>query len=91
MDRVNGAAEILRRLGDPTAEGHAHIGPTLFIFDACPRLADCIPALEHDPHRPEDVLKVDTDDDGLGGDDFYDAARYGVMAAANRLSAKILG
>jgi hypothetical protein len=35
----------------------------------------------HDPHRPEDVLKVDCDDEGNGGDDWYDAFRYGVMAA----------
>lgn len=34
---------------------------------------------EHDPHRPEDVLKWDTDEDGNGGDDPYDALRYGLM------------
>ena len=33
----------------------------------------------HDPHRPEDVLKVDIDEDGEGGDDAYDACRYGIM------------
>jgi hypothetical protein len=25
--------------------------------------------MQHDPHRPEDVLKVDCDEDGVGGDD----------------------
>ena len=80
MDRVNGAAEILARLGD--ADADPPIRPSLFISEACPRLIECLPSLEHDPHRPEDVLKVDTDDEGLGGDDPYDAARYGVMAAA---------
>jgi phage terminase large subunit len=80
MDRINGAAEILRRMGDLDAD--PVIPPTLRIFDTCARLIDCIPSLEHDPHRPEDVLKVDTDDDGLGGDDAYDSFRYGVMAAA---------
>ncbi len=25
------------------------------------------PALQHDPIRPEDVLKVDADEDGVGG------------------------
>lgn len=78
-DRVNGAAEILRRLGDP--EGG--IEPTLFLFPACVRTADCLAALEHDPHRPEDVRKVDCDDDGLGGDDFYDSFRYACMVARN--------
>jgi hypothetical protein len=36
--------------------------------------------MEHDPHRPEDVMKVDCDEDGNGGDDCYDALRYGIMA-----------
>jgi hypothetical protein len=30
---------------------------------------ECLPALQHDPNRPEDVLKVDADEDGNGGDD----------------------
>ena len=74
-DRINGAAEILRRLGDPDAM----IEPTLHIFRPCARLLDCLPALQHDPHRPEDVLKWDVDEDGNGGDDPYDALRYGLM------------
>src|SRR5512139_4034557 len=79
-DRVNGAAEVLRRLGDVSAG----ISPTWFIHRRCERLLECLPALEHDPHRPEDVLKVNTDEDGEGGDDFYDAARYGLMWRAPR-------
>ena len=35
----------------------------------------CLPALQHDPNRPEDVLKVDADEDGVGGDDTADALR----------------
>jgi phage terminase large subunit len=34
------------------------------------------PALQHDPNRPEDVLKVDADEDGNGGDNCADALRY---------------
>jgi hypothetical protein len=37
---------------------------------------ECLPAFQHDPNRPEDVLKVDPDDDGVGGDDAADALRY---------------
>ncbi len=37
--------------------------------------------MEHDPHRPEDVKKIDCDESGIGGDDAYDSFRYGVMAA----------
>ena len=87
MDRLNGAAEFLRRLGEPEAGKP----PVMTISPLCARLAECIPTLEHDPHRPEDVLKVDVDDDGLGGDDPYDAARYGVMVAANRQPLKLIG
>lgn len=78
IDRVNGAAEMLRRFGDPDRG----VSPTLLINARCARLLDCLPSLQHDPHRPEDVLKVDCDDDGFGGDDFYDSCRYGLMHAA---------
>ena len=36
-----------------------------------------------DPHRPEDVLKVDCDEDG-GGDDAADALRY-LVASKGRM------
>lgn len=75
MDRVAGAAQALRLLGD-VEQG---IEPRVRIASTCARLIECIPALEHDPHRPEDVKKADTDENGLGGDDFYDAWRYGLM------------
>ena len=71
-ERVNGWAEILHRFGDV----EAGIRPTLFIHRRCGRLLECLPALQHDPNRPEDVLKVDADDDGVGGDDTADALRY---------------
>lgn len=79
-DRINGAGEVLRLLGDIE---HG-IRPRWFIFDTCARLLDCLPALQHDQHNPEDVLKWDTDDDGNGGDDPYDGARYGLMHVAKQ-------
>jgi phage terminase large subunit len=81
IDRITGASEILRRLGEP--DGDPAIRPTVYISERCARLIECLPILEHDPHRPEDVLKVDTDDDGIGGDDPYDAFRYGLMEASD--------
>ena len=74
-DRINGAGEVLRLLGD---QGHGQAS-RLFVFDRCTSLIECMPAMEHDPARPEDVLKVDVDEDGNGGDDPYDCMRYGVM------------
>jgi hypothetical protein len=38
--------------------------------------------LQHDPNRPEDVLKVDADEDENGGDDTADALRYLVATKA---------
>ncbi len=71
-DRVNGWAEILQRFGDVGAD----IRPTLFIHKRCGRLIETLPTLQHDPNRPEDVLKIDADEDGIGGDDCADALRY---------------
>src|SRR5213078_1685082 len=71
-ERVSGWAQILTLLGDPDAG----IPPKLFIHQRCRRLLECIPALQHDPNQPEDVLKVDVDEDGSGGDDTADALRY---------------
>ncbi|HST21679.1 MAG TPA: phage terminase large subunit [Blastocatellia bacterium] len=84
-DRINGAAEFLELLGDVDAG----IEPKIQIFETCPRLIECIPAMQHDPNRPEDVLKVDVDDDGNGGDDPYDSARYGVMARRRKSETKV--
>lgn len=80
-DRVNGWAEILRQLGDPSAG----IRPRLFIHRRCARLIDCLPSLQHDPARPEDVLKADPDEDGIGGDDAADALRYLVATKVPKL------
>lgn len=77
-DRINGAANILRLLGNTQAK--TPISPKWKVWATCPHLIETIPMLEHDPNRPEDVLKVDMDEDGIGGDDAYDSARYGLMA-----------
>jgi len=86
MDRVSGWAEVLHRLGDP-ANG---VQPRLFIHERCARLAECLPALQHDPNRPEDVLKVDCDEDGIGGDDAADALRYLVATKARSVAQRKL-
>lgn len=80
MARVQGATELLRRLGDIEAD----IEPTMRIFSTCQELIEQLPMLQHDGHHPEDVLKVDVDEDGFGGDDWYDAARYAVMSMTTR-------
>lgn len=74
INRLTGAAEMLRHLGNPEAQ----LKPTWYIFNTCVKLIDCIPAMLSDEHRPEDVLKIDADIEGIGGDDPYDGARYGL-------------
>jgi PBSX family phage terminase large subunit len=78
VDRINGAGELLKRLGDPLREKNP-IQPTIEISTRCVNLINLIPNLQHDPHRPEDVLKVNADDEGENGDDEYDALRYGIL------------
>lgn len=86
MERVSGWAEILHRFGDP-ANG---VKPRLFIHERCARLVECLPALQHDPSRPEDVLKVDCDEDGAGGDDAADCLRYMVATKSRTVTQRKL-
>jgi hypothetical protein len=81
MDRINGWAEVLQRLGDSDAS----VVPRLFIHRRCGRLAETLPGLQRDPNRPEDVLKVDADEDGVGGDDAADCLRYLVATKERRI------
>ncbi len=85
-DRINGWAEILQRFGDVDAG----IQPTLFIHRRCARLLESLPSLQHDPNRPEDVLKVDADEDGVGGDDAADAFRYLVATKTRAITQRKL-
>ncbi|MDY7078025.1 MAG: hypothetical protein SXV54_14005 [Chloroflexota bacterium] len=83
MARVQGAQEILRRLGD----ADAGIEPSLWFYENTLPVYEQVAAMQHDPKRPEDVLKADVDEDGYGGDDLYDALRYGLQAVAEHQGA----
>jgi hypothetical protein len=75
VDRINGAAEMTRRLGSPRESK-----PTSwFVTENCQDLIYTMPNMIIDDRRPEDVLKVDANEFGEGGDDSYDCARYGIM------------
>ena len=86
MDRLNGWAELMQGWGD----SENGIRPTLFIHKRCGRLIETLPTLQHDPNRPEDVLKVDADDDGVGGDDAADALRYLVATKSRTVTQRKL-
>jgi len=53
-------------------------------------MVETLPALQHHPNRAEDVLKVDADEEGVGGDDAADALRYLVSTRARSVSEKKL-
>jgi hypothetical protein len=74
-DRINGAAELTRRLGNPK-DG---IVTSWFVASNCDELIATMPNMLIDEKRPEDVLKINANEFGQGGDDSYDAARYGLM------------
>ena len=86
MDRLNGWAELMQGWGDP----ENGIRPTLFIHKRCGRLIETLPTLQHDPNRPEDVLKVDADEEGVGGDDAADALRYLVATKSREVRVRKL-
>ena len=54
------------------------------------RLLEILPRLQHDPNRPEDVLKVDADEEGVGGDDAADALRYLVATKSRAVTQRKL-
>lgn len=74
--RAAGAQVMSRMLANPDAD--PAIPNTWQICRRCTRLIDTLPYLEHDQNNLEDVRKVDIDDQGRGGDDPYDGARYGL-------------
>jgi len=96
---VNDWAEILTRFGEvaaPPANGASNclteggVKPTLFMHQRCGRLIETLPSLQHDPNRPEDVLKVDADEDGIGGDDAADSLRYLVATKSRAVTQRKL-
>jgi hypothetical protein len=75
VDRINGAAQLIERLGNPKKGQPA----SWFVTENCEQLIVTMPNMLVDEKRPEDVLKMNASELGEGGDDPYDCARYGLM------------
>lgn len=86
IDRINGARAVGERLGNPEAQ----IAPTLFFDPRARAVFDTLARMVHSPRDAEDVLKVDADAEGRGGDDAYDMCRYGVMTRATPRGADLV-
>ena len=54
--------------------------------ERCAWLIECLPSLQHDPNRPEDVLKVAAGKDGSGGDDVADCLKDLVTAKERKVT-----
>lgn len=80
LSRIIGARALGERLGNPAA----NVKPTLFFARQCRATLPALARMVHDPRNPEDVLKINADASGRGGDDVYDETRYGIMAASSR-------
>jgi len=75
-DRIDGVNQIRKKIafiGTKTAK------PQLYFFRNCIEVYNNIKSMQFDMKRPEDVIKVDADENGEGGDDLYDGFRMGVM------------
>ncbi len=75
-NRVDGVSEIRKHL--------AYIGtksgePKLKFFRGTEAVFGNIQEMQFDEKKPEDVIKLNANEEGEGGDDLFDAFRYGVM------------
>ena len=85
--RINGLNNLRAYLSWRNTGPDGTVGdPGLRFFDE-PGNRACFEQLETmvtDPDDAEDVLKVDADEFGEGGDDFYDETRYGMASRPRR-------
>lgn len=75
--REQGVAEIRKYIA---WEGTKTGKPRLYFFENTLPVFNVVRSMQYYPKKPEDVLKVDSDEYGFGGDDYYDAFRYGLMS-----------
>lgn len=74
MGAMGGWDEVRSRLRGVLDDEGKPIGvPLVYIFDTCDAIVRTLPAMQHDPRRPEDM-------DTRGEDHAPDSFRYGVMS-----------
>jgi len=82
IDRLQGANEIRKYLSYKDTENKT---PRLKFFDNSTEVFDCLADMQYDDRKGakgEEVMKIDADSSGEGGDDLYDSFRYGLMSRA---------
>lgn len=84
-DRIQGANQVRAYLAwkgkEKGDDGELRDGkPRFYFFSNVTPVYNVMASMIFDEKKPEDVLKVDADDMGKGGDDDYDMVRYGLMS-----------
>jgi len=81
--RLQGAAEVRKYIAYKDTETKE---PKVKFFDTATGVFDCLADMLYDSNKQgvkaEVVMKVDADSNGEGGDDLYDAFKYGLMSRA---------
>jgi phage terminase large subunit len=77
VDRESGVRQIRRYINPKNSPDGK---PKLFFFRNTADVFNTVASMQLDQKNPEDVVKVDADAYGNGGDDYYDAFRYVVMS-----------
>lgn len=72
IDRVQGVASLRKQLA--VRDGQ----PNLKIFKNAEDVYDNLASMQYNEKKPEDVLKVNANESGYGGDDIYDAVRMAI-------------
>lgn len=76
VDRVQGVQEIRKYVAWKNTDKN---DPKVKFFSNAKPVYDIVAGMQFDPMKPEDVMKFDAID-GVGGDDLYDAFRYGLVS-----------
>jgi hypothetical protein len=81
IDRVNAWSQVAEVFGDIQHQ----IRPRCFIHKNCVNLIQQIQSAQSDPKKPNDILKMNCDEEGNGGDDYLENFRNAICMAYSNL------
>lgn len=91
ISRVSGVQNVRRYLAWSRTDDGQLVQPPRFVVmqsEGNRKVFETLEAMVSDPDHPEDILKMDADENGEHGDDAYDMVRYGL--ASRPIAAKKL-
>jgi phage terminase large subunit len=75
-DRVHGVSKLRELIGYKHTKSNQ---PRLRFFKNCEPVYDNLASMQYSDKKPEDILKVDANEWGQGGDDLTEATRYALV------------